>query len=39
MAIASTFLPAQTDIAIIGAGPHALTLVTYLLQKRQRLRH
>jgi hypothetical protein len=39
MAIASTFLPAQTDIAIIGAGPQALTLVTYLLQKRQRLRH
>jgi hypothetical protein len=27
MAIASTSLPAQTDIAIIGAGPHALTLV------------
>ncbi|PLZ97325.1 FAD-dependent oxidoreductase [Fischerella thermalis CCMEE 5268] len=28
-------LPAKTDLAIIGAGPHALTLVTHLLQKRQ----
>lgn len=25
----------MTDIAIIGAGPHALTLVTHLLQKRK----
>ncbi len=23
------------DLAVIGAGPHALTLVTHLLQKRQ----
>jgi len=29
----------NTDIAIIGAGPHALTLVAYLLQKRKKLRH
>ncbi|MCX7596676.1 MAG: lysine N(6)-hydroxylase/L-ornithine N(5)-oxygenase family protein [Fischerella sp.] len=28
-------LPAKTDLAIIGAGPHALTLVAHLLQKRQ----
>ncbi|WP_290883586.1 hypothetical protein [Fischerella sp.] len=27
-------LPTKTDLAIIGAGPHALTLVTHLLQKR-----
>jgi cation diffusion facilitator CzcD-associated flavoprotein CzcO len=26
------------DIAIIGAGPHALTLVTHVLEKRQQLR-
>ncbi|NJM64787.1 MAG: lysine N(6)-hydroxylase/L-ornithine N(5)-oxygenase family protein [Leptolyngbyaceae cyanobacterium CRU_2_3] len=31
-------LPDNTDIAIIGAGPHALTLVAHLLQKRQTLR-
>lgn len=37
MTIASTFVPAQTDIAIVGAGPHALTLVTHLLQKRKHL--
>jgi hypothetical protein len=30
--------PDYTDIAIIGAGPHALTLVTHLLQKRQTIR-
>ncbi|MGL4619421.1 MAG: FAD/NAD(P)-binding protein, partial [Chroococcidiopsis sp.] len=29
----------NTDIAIIGAGPHALTLIAYLLQKRKKLRH
>jgi len=29
------FLPNKIDLAIIGAGPHALTLVTHLLQKRQ----
>ncbi|WP_026732574.1 FAD-dependent oxidoreductase [Fischerella sp. PCC 9605] len=31
-------LPTKTDLAIIGAGPHALTLVTHLLQKRQNMR-
>ncbi len=31
-------LPASLDLAIVGAGPHALTLVTHLLQKRQQLR-
>ncbi len=30
-------LPSKIDLAIIGAGPHALTLVTHLLQKRQSL--
>jgi cation diffusion facilitator CzcD-associated flavoprotein CzcO len=30
--------PDSIDIAIIGAGPHALTLVTHLLQKRQSMR-
>jgi hypothetical protein len=30
--------PDYTDIAIIGAGPHALTLVTHLLQKRQTMK-
>ena len=28
----------KTDLAIIGAGSHALTLVTHLLQKRQKIR-
>jgi hypothetical protein len=28
----------KTDLAIIAAGPHALTLVTHLLQKRQKIR-
>lgn len=28
----------QTDIAIIGAGPQALTLVTHVLQKKEKLR-
>ncbi|GAB1539100.1 FAD/NAD(P)-binding protein [Scytonema sp. NUACC21] len=31
-------LPKKIDLAIIGAGPHALTLVTHLLQKRQTMR-
>ena len=34
-------MPAEalnTDIAIIGAGPHALTFLAYLLQKRKKLR-
>ncbi|MDF5724019.1 MAG: FAD/NAD(P)-binding protein [Rhizonema sp. PD37] len=33
-----TTVPAKIDIAIIGAGPHALTLITHLLQKRQKIR-
>ncbi len=28
----------QTDIAVIGAGPQALTLITHLLQKQKRMR-
>ena len=28
----------KIDLAIIGAGPHALTLVTHLIQKRQKIR-
>ncbi|MBW4506947.1 MAG: lysine N(6)-hydroxylase/L-ornithine N(5)-oxygenase family protein [Scytonematopsis contorta HA4267-MV1] len=31
-------LPDKTSLAIIGAGPHALTLVTHLLQKRCKMR-
>ncbi|GAX36330.1 hypothetical protein NIES3585_23590 [Nodularia sp. NIES-3585] len=31
-------LASQIDLAIIGAGPHAFTLVTHLLQKRQTMR-
>jgi lysine/ornithine N-monooxygenase len=31
-------LPDSIDLAIIGAGPHALTLVTHLLQKKKSLR-
>lgn len=34
----ATSLPHDTDIAVIGAGPHAMTVVTHLLQKRQQLR-
>lgn len=34
MSVLSVSIPNQTDIAIIGAGPHALTLVTHLLKKR-----
>lgn len=30
--------PRTTNLAIIGAGPHALTLTTHLLQKRQKMR-
>ncbi len=37
MALSPEFVPHQTDIAIIGAGPQALTLVTHLLQKRKRM--
>ena len=28
-------LPAAVDIAIVGAGPQALTLVTHLIQKKR----
>lgn len=31
-------LPPSIDIAIVGAGPHALTLVTHLLQKKKSMR-
>ena len=31
-------LPESIDLAIIGAGPHALTLVTHLLQKKKSMR-
>ncbi|MEK0196024.1 FAD/NAD(P)-binding protein, partial [Microcoleus anatoxicus] len=30
--------PSQIDLAVVGAGPHALTLVTHLLQKCQKKR-
>ena len=33
-----SLLPQQVDIAIVGAGMQALTLVTHLLQKRQQMR-
>lgn len=29
----------QIDIAVVGAGPQALTLVTHLLQKKQTMRN
>lgn len=32
-------VPSQIDIAIVGAGPHALTLITHLLQKCKQLSH
>ncbi|MGB5962486.1 MAG: FAD/NAD(P)-binding protein [Coleofasciculaceae cyanobacterium] len=38
MSVTSEVAPSKIDIAIIGAGPQALTLVTHLLQKRQKLR-
>ncbi|KAM3098439.1 SidA/IucD/PvdA family monooxygenase [Phormidesmis sp. 146-35] len=31
-------LPDSIDLAIVGAGPHALTLVTHLLQKKKSMR-
>ncbi|NRB09572.1 MAG: SidA/IucD/PvdA family monooxygenase [Richelia sp.] len=31
-------MASKVDLAIIGAGPHALTLVTHLLKKRQKIR-
>ncbi|MTJ53859.1 lysine N(6)-hydroxylase/L-ornithine N(5)-oxygenase family protein [Anabaena sp. UHCC 0253] len=33
-----TTVPTKIDLAIIGAGPHALTLVAHLLQKRQTMK-
>lgn len=38
MSVTTDLPPSKIDIAIIGAGPQALTLVTHLLQKRQKLR-
>ncbi len=38
MEVTTAAVPSQSDIAIIGAGPHALTLVTNLLQKRKNMR-
>jgi cation diffusion facilitator CzcD-associated flavoprotein CzcO len=35
---ASFTLPNFLDLAIVGAGPHALTLVTHLLQKKKSMR-
>ncbi|MCS6812269.1 MAG: lysine N(6)-hydroxylase/L-ornithine N(5)-oxygenase family protein [Cyanobacteria bacterium] len=34
----SSVLPQSVDIAIVGAGPQALTLVTHLLQKKRSMR-
>jgi hypothetical protein len=34
----STALPKFIDLAIVGAGPHALTLATHLLQKKKSMR-
>jgi hypothetical protein len=38
MQLTPTPIPSKIDLAIVGAGPHALTLVTHLLQKRQTMR-
>ena len=38
MRVTPASLPEQIDIAIVGAGPQALTLATHLLQKRQSMR-
>lgn len=37
--LAASSLPNSVDIAIVGAGPHALTLVTHLLQKKKSMRN
>ncbi|AFY47647.1 hypothetical protein Nos7524_1781 [Nostoc sp. PCC 7524] len=37
MATTPVQLPPKIDLAIIGAGPHALTFVTHLLQKRPKM--
>lgn len=34
----SALIPSEIDIAIIGAGPQALTLLAHLLQKRKTMR-
>jgi len=39
MSLTPGFVPNQIDIALVGAGPHALTLVTHLLQKCKQTRH
>jgi lysine/ornithine N-monooxygenase len=39
MSVIPEFVPNQIDIALVGAGPHALTLVTPLLQKSKQMRH
>jgi hypothetical protein len=38
MIVASVALPDFIDLAIVGAGPHALTLVAHLLQKKKSIR-
>lgn len=38
MSVNQATLPSQIEVAIIGAGPHALTLATHLLQKRKQMR-
>lgn len=38
MVIAAFALPDSIDLAIVGAGPQALTLVTHLLQKKKSMR-
>jgi cation diffusion facilitator CzcD-associated flavoprotein CzcO len=39
MSVTPVCVPSQIDFAIVGAGPHALTLVTHLLQKCKQLSH
>jgi manganese/iron transport system substrate-binding protein len=34
----NSVMPSQIDLAVVGAGPHALTLVTHLMQKCQKKR-
>lgn len=38
MEIIAPQLPDKINLAIIGGGPHALTLVTHLLQKNPKMR-
>ncbi|MBW4553615.1 MAG: FAD/NAD(P)-binding protein [Aphanocapsa sp. GSE-SYN-MK-11-07L] len=37
MSIATSALPNSINIALVGAGPHALTLATHLIQKSKQL--